>query len=230
LLEKKSLRLTGFLSIDAYYIFIHPYLPILPPPTSIPVDQPVIKLQNQLADFEEQYEPSSPLGLAICAILALIPCPDDVDPASPDSVLFRRKYSHFLAQAAMEAIESDSENPESAISPSKALESWEPTEKPQPHFHPRLPTELEGIVALDILSIYEYSQRGNLKKMQSRAYQAFSCAMAHGLHKDSSEDEFSEARRRVWWMTVSLIITRVSSTSSPSPSLFFFFFLWLLTT
>ena len=68
-----------------------------------------------------------------------------------------------------------------------------------------LPRELESVAALDILSIYEYSQRGNLKKMQTRAGQALVAAMAQSLHIGADDDDtniYSEAKRRLWWMTV----------------------------
>ncbi|ROV96097.1 hypothetical protein VSDG_05056 [Cytospora chrysosperma] len=187
-------------SLDAYYVFIHPYFPILPPPDHIPVDQPVPRLQNQFDVWEEGFEPSSPITLAISAILALIPCPEDVDHQSHDSRVFRRKYAQYFAQSAFETIEKDDDIPDSAVEPSKPLSEDHDHNFRKP-FHPGLPVELESIVALDILSVYEYCQRGNLKKMQSRAGQALINAMDLGLHMSKVEDEFSEARRRVWWMT-----------------------------
>lgn len=191
--------------MNAYYIFIHPFFPILPPQTSVPVDQPVPRLQNQIDVFDEGFEPTSPIALAISAILALIPCAEDTQHQYHESKLFRRKYAQYFAQSAFETIENDEEIPDSAIAPHRALSSS--TDEAQRQtlrrpFHAAVPVELEGIIALDILSVYEYSQRGNLKKMQKRAGQALLTAMDMSLHSCTVEDEFSEARRRAWWMTV----------------------------
>ncbi|POS73014.1 hypothetical protein DHEL01_v208588 [Diaporthe helianthi] len=204
--------------LDAYYVFIHPFLPILPPPNHIPVDRPIPRLQNQIDVFEEGFEPTSPISLAISAILALIPCPEDANHASRESQLFRRKYAQYFAQTAFETMESDEEIPDSAIDPSRPLSEEHNHNFRQP-FHSRVPVELEGIVALDILSVYEYSQRGNIKKMQNRAGQALMAAMDISLHSCTTEDEFSEARRRIWWMTyVCVAQGAIPSFASFSPS------------
>lgn len=169
---------------------------------SIPVDRPVPRLQNQMSVYDDAYEPTSPVTLAIAAILALIPCPSDAAHQTHESQLFRRKYAQYFAQSAFETIESDEEIPDSSIEPQRALteEHNHPFRRP---LHPRLPVQMERIVALCILSVYEYAQRGNLKKMQNRAGQAMMSAMDMMLHQCMLEDDFSEARRRVWWITVS---------------------------
>lgn len=170
----------------------------------IPVDQPVTYFQNQFEIYEDGFKPSSPISLAISAILALIPCPEDVNHQSHGSQIFRRKYAQYFAQSSFETIENDEEIPDSSVEPSRPL-SEEHNHNFRRPFHPALPSELESIVALDILSVYEYAQRGNLKKMQSRAGMALMNAMEMGLHACNVEDEFCEARRRVWWMTVRCI-------------------------
>lgn len=105
-----------------------------------------------------------------------------------------------FAQTAFETIENDDELLDSAIEPPKALS--DDHERPtRPPFHPSVPVELEGIITLDILSVYEYAQRGNLKKMQSRAGSAISRAMDLSLHQCGAGEQ-SEVKRRVWWMTV----------------------------
>ncbi|KAM0322516.1 hypothetical protein ACHAQA_009362 [Verticillium albo-atrum] len=186
--------------LDAYYVFLHQYLPVLPPPSATPIDQAIPHFQNNAEAFETGFEPSTPITLAICAVLALIPCANDINPTSHDAVVFRRKYAQYLAQSAIEAIEMESEIPESSMEPPKAL-NGSPNSNGRAPFHPGLPIELECIIALDILSVYEYAQRGNLKKMQRRAGQALVAAMELGLHNSTVEDEYSEVRRRVWWMT-----------------------------
>lgn len=203
--------LTHHRRLDAYYVFIHPFLPILPPPDHIPVDRPIPRLQNQIDVFEEGFEPTSPISLAISAILALIPCPEDANHASRDSQLFRRKYAQYFAQTAFETMESDEEIPDSAIDPSRPLSEEHNHNFRQP-FHSHVPVELESIIALDVLSVYEYAQRGNIKKMQNRAGQALMAAMDMSLHSCTSEDEYSEARRRVWWMTVRTPYPHLSNT------------------
>ncbi|ROT42537.1 C6 zinc finger domain-containing protein [Sodiomyces alkalinus F11] len=186
--------------LDAYYVFIHPYFPILPPPTSIPTDQAVPKLQTDTDRFEHSFALSRPISLAISAILALIPCANDPNPAARESLLFRRKYAQYLAQCTIEAIEDENEILESSVAPHEALNRL-PSEKVRDPFHSAVPAELESIVALDILSIYEYAQRGNIRKMQARAGQALLSAMELSLHCSTEEDEYTEARSRVWWMT-----------------------------
>lgn len=119
----------------------------------------------------------------------------------PESQIFRRKYAQFFAQSAFETIENDDEIPDSAIEPTRAL-SEEHRHNFRLPFHPQVPVELENIIALAILSVYEYAQRGNLKKMQNRAGQALMAAMDLSLHSCTIQDEFSEARRRVWWISV----------------------------
>ncbi|CAI0652473.1 unnamed protein product [Colletotrichum noveboracense] len=187
--------------LDAYYIFIHPFFPILPPPSGLPIDQAVPHFQNDTETFQDEYQPSTPVSLAISAILALIPCANDTNHLSKESVVFRRRYAQYLAQCAVESIEIESEIPDSSIEPPKALNE-SPDDFPRQQFHPGVPLELESVIALDILSVYEYAQRGNLKKMQARAGQALVSAMSLGIHACTEDDIFAEARRRVWWMTV----------------------------
>ncbi|KKY31140.1 putative c6 zinc finger domain-containing protein [Diaporthe ampelina] len=205
-------------ALDAYYVFIHPFLPILPPPDHVPVDRPIPRLQNQIDVFEEGFEPTSPISLAISAILALIPCPEDVNHASRDSQLFRRKYAQYFAQTAFETMENDEEIPDSAIDPSRPLSEDHNHAFRQP-FHARVPVELESIIALDILSVYEYAQRGNIKKMQNRAGQALMAAMDMSLHSCATEDEYSEARRRYVCVAQGAIVSNTKpSFASFSPS------------
>ncbi|KAI1640083.1 hypothetical protein F4809DRAFT_592497 [Biscogniauxia mediterranea] len=201
--------------LNAYYIWIHPYFPILPPPDYAPtVDQPLCIAETQREKF---IEPSSAIGLAISAILALIPSPQDPDPLSEESIRWRRTYSQFLAKSAVETIESEDERPESSIEPPKALDDSD-EEILREKFHSRVPVELESIIALDLLSVYEYAQRGNLKKMRARAGAALVAATSLFLHRRSEiDDEYSEARRRVWWMTY-ICVCQGSIVSNTPPT------------
>ncbi|KAI1734440.1 hypothetical protein F4680DRAFT_470935 [Xylaria scruposa] len=201
--------------LNAYYIWIHPYFPILPPPEQVPApDQPLTLAENQNDGFQE---PLSAVALAISAILALIPSPLDPNPSSEESIRWRRTYSQFLAKTSLESIENESERPESSIDPSKALDDTD-SEVLREQFHPSVPLELESVIALDLLSVYEYAQRGNLKKMRARAGAALVAAMSLFLHtKNEVEDRYSEARRRVWWMTY-ICVCQGSIVSNTPPT------------
>lgn len=99
-------------------------------------------------------------------------------------------------------IEDETDIPDS---PSTALAYGTIVPQRQP-LHPQVPIELEGVVSLCLLAIYEYSQRGNIRKMQDRAGQALMSAMNMSLHSQTDPDvPFTEARRRAWWMTVSFL-------------------------
>ncbi|KAI2467131.1 hypothetical protein F4781DRAFT_403158 [Annulohypoxylon bovei var. microspora] len=202
--------------LNAYYIWIHPYLPILPPPEAAPVlDQVLPLFENERAKFEE---PSSAIALAISAILSLIPCPQDPSPLEQDSIRWRRAYSQFLAKSALESIETETERPESSVEPPKALDDSD-EEIFREKFHSQVPLEIESVIALDLLSVYEYAQRGNLKKMRARVGAALMSAMSLNLHtRNDVEDEYSEARRRAWWMTY-ICVCQGSIVSNAAPAL-----------
>ena len=80
--------------------------------------------------------------------------------------------------------------------------------------HPTTPEDIETLLALLILSVYEYTQRGNLLKMRYRAGQALALALEKSLHSCNENDECSEARRRAWWMTV-FLLDNTSKSSTP---------------
>ncbi|KMU78827.1 hypothetical protein CISG_01867 [Coccidioides immitis RMSCC 3703] len=151
------------------------------------------------------YHPKSPVTLAISAGLARVPHPADPDPSSSESILIRRAYSHRFARAALDRVEAESELTESCDSPAQALLNEQPIPK-RLTVHPKHARELESILALLILSVYEYTQRGNLVKMRNRAGEAYVKALNMSLHTQGREDDiFAEARRRAWWMTGSIV-------------------------
>lgn len=208
--------------LNAYYEFIHAYLPVLPPRVAPRcVDQPLSIPESSSQSSSEgpvlMYRPVSPLSLAISAILALIPHPSDAEPSSASSVLRRRAYANQFAQLATSSIEADGELLASSTDPSKALSGERPLPDREP-LHPRTPVELESILALLILSVYEYAQRGNILKMKSRASQALAIALDMSLHSlGEDHSEFAEARRRAWWMTYySVLQGSIVSTSPPA--------------
>ncbi|KAL4761790.1 uncharacterized protein BDW70DRAFT_42520 [Aspergillus foveolatus] len=206
--------------LNAYYDFIHNYFPILPPrvgPAYIDSPLDCIEPYSESPSGEPviAYQPRSPLSLAISAILALIPHPNDPEPLSPRSVIRRRAYAHKFAQMANAGVESDCELHASPANP------FETTFKDRPRInrerlHPHTPVELESILALLLLTVYEYTQRGNLLKMRYRAGQALAIALDMSLHTLGEEyDETAEARRRAWWMTYYCVLqgSIVSTTS-----------------
>ncbi|KAJ5152343.1 Transcription factor [Penicillium capsulatum] len=206
--------------LNAYYVFIHTYFPILPPRASHPCrDQPLhcpVACPSPSSEPLLIYRPLSPLSLAISAILALIPHPDDPEPSSPASVLQRRTYAHTFAQLASSIIEAEADLELSSTDPSQALSTPRPSVNRQ-KLHPHTPEDLETLLTLLILSVYEYSQRGNLLKMRYRAGQALALALDKSLHCSLDDDEFSEARRRAWWMTYYCIIQgSIVSTTPPT--------------
>ncbi|OQD91039.1 hypothetical protein PENANT_c001G03614 [Penicillium antarcticum] len=145
------------------------------------------------------YVPISPLSLAVSAILALIPHPGDLEPLSEESVIQRRAYAHTFATLASSKAEEDWDF-ESSCDLSQPRPNQQPS-IPRGRFHDYTPVELESLLALLVLSVYEYAQRGNVLKMKSRARQALSIAMDKSLDRWMVEDGDSEARRRAWWMT-----------------------------
>ena len=159
--------------------------------------------QGPGCNASSNFEPSSPITLAISTILALVPCPDDKDASNSESVLYRRKTAHSFAESTLESIEFESEILDSNSSPSRALTGSSPTTRRGP-FHPNVPVGIESVIALLILSIYEYAQRGNISKMRTRAGQALISAMDMALHSQGDNGgEFAEAKCRAWWMCVS---------------------------
>ncbi|EGE83708.1 C6 zinc finger domain-containing protein [Blastomyces dermatitidis ATCC 18188] len=210
--------------LNGYYIFIHQYFPIFPPahaPIAVdrPLDSPGKSSNPKLQATETPlgYIPKSPISLAISAILALVPHPKDPNPSSPESVLLRRSYAQWFSKASLDSVEAESDLAESAANPSQALLNEHPVPK-RPSLHPHVPVELEAVLALLILSVYEYAQRGNLVKMRHRAGQAFVTAMNMSLHALPPEDNiYSEAKRRAWWMTYySVCQGSIVSTTPPT--------------
>lgn len=191
--------------LNAYYVFIHPYFPILPPPLSSPEIDCPISLSSITAMDSFPYTWSSPLGLAISAILALIPLSQERHYLSTENIASRRLVSQRFAQRALELVEADSEFLDfTSAHYMNSDGSSEQLRLSRAPIHQRTPVELESVLALLILTLYEHIQRGNLLKMAARAGQALIIAKCMSLHLQGPEvNEFSESKRRAWWMTVS---------------------------
>ncbi|KHN98344.1 Fungal Zn binuclear cluster domain containing protein [Metarhizium album ARSEF 1941] len=187
--------------LNAYYIYLHQYFPILPPPVQPVTPDNPIRTTGLEGCFPMTL--SSPLCLAISAMLALIPFPDQAPtPVVASEEPPRRLVAHKLAQMALACAEADSEliddNPGGDPSPIPFKG------QPIPRFpvHPRTPVTLEAVLALLLLSNYEHTQRGNMLKMTTRASQALIMAKNMSLHRlNDYDDEFAEAKRRAWWMS-----------------------------
>ncbi|KID74065.1 Fungal Zn binuclear cluster domain containing protein, partial [Metarhizium brunneum ARSEF 3297] len=187
--------------LNAYYIYLHQYFPILPPPVRpVTPDNPI-----RITSLEGCFPLSltSPLALAISAMLALIPFPDqEPTPVMSTEEPLRRSIAHKLAQLALECVESDSELIDDTPGGHPSPIPFKGQPIPRFPLHPRTPVMLEGLLALLLLSNYEHTQRGNMLKMTTRASQALIMARNMSLHQlDGFEDEYSEAKRRAWWMS-----------------------------
>ncbi|KAJ5488968.1 hypothetical protein N7539_003858 [Penicillium diatomitis] len=205
--------------LNAYYDFIHLYFPILPPrPSRQFEDRPLHCPVSSEPTSEPvmMYKPRSPLSLAISAVLALIPHPEDPEPSASVSVLVRRSYAHSFAQLANSMIEAECDLELSSTYPGQALSSMRPSVN-RDRLHPSTPEDIETVLALLILSVYEYTQRGNLLKMRYRAGQALALALEKNLHSCNDNDHMSEARRRAWWMTYYCVLQgSIVSTTPPT--------------
>lgn len=180
-------------------------MPLLPPPTTpICTDQPTTILNvESLSQLQTllPYWPKSPLTLAISAILVLIPHPHDMSPMDRDRVLIRRSFARLYAQASFAEIERIIENVET--DPATFLLKGS-LQKQQSVLHADVPVCVEPILALNLLAMYEYCQRGNKFVMRARINLAITLAMDMSLHDlDPAMTEYSEGLRRAWWSTVS---------------------------
>ncbi|KAJ5107023.1 hypothetical protein N7456_003698 [Penicillium angulare] len=190
--------------LNAYYIYMHPYFPLLPPSPNPVYEDRSTHFQQSNKTLEPHradlpYWPISSLGLALSAIIVLIP-PFHQSTRNDAAVLMRRSYAQFFAQAAISSLEKelDDISPASNIGTMGASFSQE-----RSPFHPQVPRQLGPILALVVLAIYEHTQRGNVSRMRARVNNAVTTAMDISLHNlDSTETEFSDAQRRAWWMTM----------------------------
>ncbi|PYH70926.1 Zn(II)2Cys6 transcription factor [Aspergillus vadensis CBS 113365] len=195
--------------INAYYIFIHPYLPLLPPPAvSQYVDKPVaLSMRSAIVDASHlPYWPTTSLGLAVAAILALIPLPGDAHAMENEAVSLRRSYADYFARSALDVSEE-------SLQPSS---NFDLTQGPCSPLHPEIPQQMEPVLALALLSLYECCQRGNVSKMRIRANQALTMAMDLSLHTQKSANNCSDAIRRCWWSTMFLVYQSSILTASVS--------------
>jgi hypothetical protein len=119
------------------------------------------------------------------------------------SIVLRRTYSQLFAQAALASVEKEIDDMGPSIhfnAPDACLSQGHSP------LHSQVPLQLDPILALVVLAIYEYCQRGNVSRMRGRINQAVTTAMDISLHElGSMTKEASEAQRRAWWITVSFV-------------------------
>ncbi|KAJ5546283.1 hypothetical protein N7494_003868 [Penicillium frequentans] len=204
--------------LNAYYIYMHPYFPLLPPsPNSQYEDRSTFfrpsKQFEQPKKTDLPYWPVSSLSLALSAILVLIPPIPDSSSMNEPAVLLRRSYAQLFAQAALVSVEReiDELSPASSINIIGASPSQE-----QSALHSKVPIQLDPILALVVLAMYEYCQRGNVSRMRARVNHAVTTAMDLCLHDlGSTSTEYSEAQRRAWWMI--MFVAYISSNLHLAP-------------
>lgn len=197
--EIARIELIYVFSLNSYYIYIHPYISLLPAPTKPQHDDQPEMIQPRTQDatvFERSifpHWPSSSLSLAISAILALIPLPQEPTPLSDASISLRRSCAQFYACAALKEAEEEVDE----LSPGASAFCMDST---QEQFHPDVPPPLHPVLALTILGIFEDCQQGNISRMRNRSNRAITTAMDISLH--SLGTAASEAQRRAWWSVV----------------------------
>ncbi|KAL4863015.1 hypothetical protein BDV12DRAFT_202490 [Aspergillus spectabilis] len=199
--------------INAYYVYIHPYLPLLPPPAiSQYTDNPteVTPLSSEADRSALSFWPTSPLSLALSALLVLIPLPKEPDPLSEHATVLRRSYAQLYLQSCEQSLEHSAERRQFNMTSYASTYTFQ---QPSP-LHPNLPANLEPILALLLLTVYDYCQRGSRKHMRSRAHQALTAAMDISLH--AMGVEAAEAQKRAWWMSMYLASqSSISNNSAP---------------
>ncbi|KAL4744550.1 hypothetical protein BDW72DRAFT_188261 [Aspergillus terricola var. indicus] len=204
--------------LNAYYLYIHPHFPILPPPLRlvheanfltlrVHADQPTSSIKELLPCW-----PLSPLSLALSAILVLIPPPEDF---SPDSMSIRRAFSDMFAKFAEESAYLELENMTPTFLPGISRQPVR-TDTRAP-LHTNVQLQLEAVLALVTLSAFEYCRRGNIGKMRIRINHAVTAALDMSLHNlGTGGMDASEAQRRAWWMTMYMMyLSSILSHSQP---------------
>ncbi|OJJ47392.1 hypothetical protein ASPZODRAFT_116687 [Penicilliopsis zonata CBS 506.65] len=210
--------------INTYYIFIHPYFPLLPPPAVPQCEDKCLNLSLRSSYANASlmpYWPTTPLGLALAALLAVIPppevedgpdsAPDDAQASEEDAVALRRSYADLYARSALETLEDGLE---------AASSQHELAKGPRSSLHAGIPRRMEPVLALALLGLYECCHRGNIAKMRLRTNQALTLAMDLALYKEDAQTGCLDAHRRCWWATIFLVYQ--SSILSASPPIIAF--------
>lgn len=169
-------------SLDAYYLLIHPGLPILPPPnTAAPSQQP--------AEESNHYCSDSPLLHAVAALIALIPIRAEHGCIAVNARAARHEYAEHCSRLALRCIDSD-------------MDASGPLTRSQ--FHQDVPVHLESTIANLLIAMYEYNYRGAMMRARTRTASVITMAVDLGLHDVGSGSPLdSECKQRTWSMIVS---------------------------
>lgn len=139
------------------------------------------------------------------------------------SIALRRSYAQLFAQAALASVEKEIDEIGLTMHLNAPGAGLSQGHSP---LHPQVPLQLDPILALVVLAVYEYCQRGNVTRMRGRINQAATTAMDLSLHElGSTTTEASEAQRRAWWITVSSLQWRANSTLTNLPDVCGLYFL-----
>ena len=191
------------------------------PPSVLPQreDQPTLsrpsKETNEARKTDLPFWPQSSFSLALSALLVLIPPSQGPFSMTEASIVLRRTYAQLFAQAALASVEKEIDD----IGPTVHLNApGACLSQGHSPLHSQVPLQLEPILALVVLAIYEYCQRGNVSRMRGRINQAVTTAMDISLHQlGSTSTEASEAQRRAWWITVSSRALALNLNSNQFP-------------
>lgn len=171
-------------SLDAYYLLIHPSLPILPPPSIVVPSQQ----RTQAADEGDRYCSDSPLLHAVAALVALIPKGSDQNYTAVHARAARHEYAEHCSKLALRCIDSDMDT------------SGQLTRS---RFHQDVPVYLESTIANLLIAMYEYNYRGVMMRARTRTASVISMAIDLGLHDAGSGSPLdSECKQRAWSMIV----------------------------
>ncbi|KAG7060719.1 C6 zinc finger domain protein [Colletotrichum scovillei] len=180
--------------LEAYYRFLHPVFPLLPPPVDI----------EQLPSPPSS---SSPLILALQALLTHVHQNGAGCDLNNERLGDRSFVSSSLAQHALETIETTASDVVT-IQPTRASS-----------FHPNVPVEAEATLACCALSLYQYLHHGNFQKMEALANKGLSLSKRMlESHDASGSGQFAESIRRAWWMSPFDEAIDSSSFKIPYPS------------
>ena len=145
--------------------------------------------------------PSSPVILALLAILTQLAPSTGYESMCDDSHERLNEVTQYFAQQAITALD----NERLSIVGSSQASSY----------HPHVPLELEASIACCVLSLYQYLCRGDIDQMTLLAHKALELfgRLPHSTETSLIESSpFAEACRRTWWM-VYLCLCNASAVS-----------------
>ncbi|KAJ5102635.1 Transcription factor [Penicillium argentinense] len=166
-------------------------------------DNPQKVLLTQLAPDQAflPFWPSSPFGLALMALLVLLPLQEDLDPMRETQIEVRNSYANIYARAALESVDGFCSGQEQTGAAPVSTPGMD--DVPRSAIHPELPSTLDPVLALLLLGVYEYCQNSNRRLMRARIYSALILAMDLSLHIcQPTNSEHSIIQARVWWNTL----------------------------